>query len=346
MSFHSNSSNTPLIICNNLVKIYTIAEHEVVALQGLDLIVNTSEILGIIGPSGSGKSTLMNILGGLDRPSAGHIWVGGRDLLKLSNIALDRYRRINVGFVWQQSGRNLLPYLNALNNVVLPMTISMQTGSQKRRWAEELLDAVGLTDRSHSRISELSGGEQQRVAIAVALANKPKILLADEPTGEVDSENALIIYQIFRDLNNEYGLTTLIVSHDPGLTRHVDRIVAIRDGKTASEIVRQTLEKAPLKTITNDFKADKVEIGYEELTLLDSAGRLQIPKEYLEQLNIRGRVRVELSEDSIIIRPAPDVDTIQAAEELVTKLEDVKEQSSLRRLLGGWRRVFKALIKK
>ena len=206
----------PLIVCDNLVKIYKVANLEVVALQGLDLVVKRGELLGIVGASGSGKTTLMNILGGLDRPSAGRAWVDGYDLLKLADFALDRYRRAVVGFVWQQGARNLVPYLTALDNVMLPMTLAGRTGSKKRRRAEDLLSSVGLAERRHHSLQQMSGGEQQRVAIAVALANAPSLLLADEPTGEVDSATALTLYATFQELNQHYGLTTVIVSHRPG----------------------------------------------------------------------------------------------------------------------------------
>ncbi len=193
--------------------------------------------MGVVGVSGSGKSTLLNVLGGLDRPTAGRIWVNGNNLLKLSNQALDQYRLSTVGFVWQQASRNLVPYLSAIKNVEMPMILAGNTG--KRRRAEELLDMVGLSERTHHKLSEMSGGEQQRVAIAVALVNRPSLLLADEPTGEVDEANAKMIYQIFKDLNTELNLTTLIVSHDVGLAKHVDRVIAIRDGKIATETVRR-----------------------------------------------------------------------------------------------------------
>ena len=170
---------TPFIVCDNLVKIYKIAELEVVALQGLDLVINTGELVGIVGASGSGKSTLMNVLGGLDRPSAGRVWVGGQDLLKLSDTGLDRYRRSQVGFVWQQGARNLIPYLTAQENIEMPMTLVGRTGHDRGQRAKDLLEMVGLGDRRKHHLSELSGGEQQRVAIAVALANGPKLLLAD-----------------------------------------------------------------------------------------------------------------------------------------------------------------------
>ena len=292
----------PFIICDNLVKIYKVADLEVVALQGLDLVVAPGELMGIVGPSGSGKSSLMNILGGLGRPSAGRVWVDGNDLLKLSDSALNRYRRTKVGFVWQQATRNLIPYLTALENVMLPMTLAGQRERRKRRHAEELLEVVGLGDRRHHALAQLSGGEQQRVAISVALANNPSMLLADEPTGEVDTATALTIYGAFQQLNKDFGITTLIVSHDPGIARHVGRVVAIRDGKLATETVRQTTPAGDYGG--EDGQGEQEEI-YEELVVLDSAGRLQIPKEYLEHFAITGRARLELAEEGILIRPAP-----------------------------------------
>jgi ABC-type lipoprotein export system ATPase subunit len=186
MNTESTPRAAPMIVCDNLVKIYQIAEHDVMALQGLDLVVKTGELLGIVGVSGSGKSTLLNILGGLDRPSAGRVMVNGQNLLKMPNSALDHYRLNTVGFVWQQSARNLVSYMSAVQNIELPMSIFGESGKARRRRAEELLELVGLSDRRNHKLSELSGGEQQRVAITVALANRPKLLLADEPTGEVD----------------------------------------------------------------------------------------------------------------------------------------------------------------
>jgi ABC-type lipoprotein export system ATPase subunit/bifunctional DNA-binding transcriptional regulator/antitoxin component of YhaV-PrlF toxin-antitoxin module len=293
-----------LIICENLVKIYKVAELEVVALQGLDLLVERGELMGIIGPSGSGKSSLMNILGGLDRPSAGRVWVDGHDLLKMSNAALDRYRRAKVGFVWQQSSRNLISYMNAQANVELPLTLAGHVGRKKSERARELLEIVGLGERRFHHLSELSGGEQQRVAIAVSLANNPPLLLADEPTGEVDSVTALTIYQTFKDLNHELGLTILIVSHDPNIARHVERVVAIRDGKTATETVRQSGVSANGQTAeAGANEADQTEEVFQELVVLDSAGRLQIPQEYREQFNINRRVQLEIMAEGILIKP-------------------------------------------
>jgi len=324
-----------LIVCDNLVKIYKIANLEVVALQGLDLVVQRGELLGIVGASGSGKTTLMNILGGLDRPSAGRVWVDGYDLLKMSDSALDTYRRAKVGFVWQQGGRNLVPYLNALENVVLPMTLAGRTGRKKRRHGEELLEAVGLAHRRHHYLQQMSGGEQQRVAIAVALANDPPLLLADEPTGEVDTATALTIYQTFQRLTNELGLTTLIVSHDPTIARQVHRVVAIRDGRTSSETRRQ----APANgTATSGEGAAenapaKAEDEFEELTVVDSAGRLQLPKDYLQRLNIKGRVRLELREGEIVIHPAAQEASEAQAGRLSAELAEAARTRGLSGLL-------------
>lgn len=304
----------PFILCENLVKIFQVAGLEMVALQGLNLTIEKGELVGIIGASGSGKSTLMNILGGLDRPSAGKIRVDGHDLLKMPDSQLNKYRREKVGFVWQQSTRNLVPYLNAIRNVMLPMTLNGVTGAEKQRRAEELLDIVGLSQRIHHHLPELSGGEQQRVAIAVALANNPTLLLADEPTGEVDSTTAKAIYRTFQKLSRDLHITTLIVSHDRTISRHVDRVVGIRDGMLASETIRQTSER-PVETngATNGAsgEAHEEEHKYAELVVLDRAGRIHVPHEYLEQFNIKGHAQLEVTEDGILIRQAGQTVTEQ-----------------------------------
>jgi putative ABC transport system ATP-binding protein len=294
------NANNILITCDNLVKIYKIAELEVVALQGLDLTVERGEMLGIVGASGSGKSTLLNILGGLDRPSAGRVTVDGQDLLKLSDAGLNRYRRKKVGFVWQQTSRNLIPYLTAQENVELPMNIAGMGRREKRDWARELLQAVGLYERRKHRLVQLSGGEQQRVAIAVALANKPILLLADEPTGEVDSATAQTILETLRRLNETLGLTTIIVTHEPRIVGEVDRVVAIRDGKTSTETIRQVSQLEQAMVGEHPVEED---VTYHEYVVLDSAGRLQVPREYLEQFGIGGRAELEAVDDGVLIRP-------------------------------------------
>jgi len=331
--------NNILITCDNLVKIYKIAELEVVALQGLDLTVERGEMLGIVGASGSGKSTLLNILGGLDQPSAGRVTVDGQDLLKLSDAGLNRYRRKKVGFVWQQTSRNLIPYLTAQENVELPMMVAGMSRDEKRAWARELLEAVGLYERRRHRLAQLSGGEQQRVAIAVALANKPALLLADEPTGEVDSATAQTILDTFRRLNETLGLTTIIVTHEPRIVGQVDRVVAIRDGKTSTETIRQVgqLERAMVGDRRPEEGATEEEVTYHEYAVLDSAGRLQVPREYLEQLSIGDRATLEMTDEGILIRPAAGR---QAAAPLLPGLEE-EEPPVLRRrgLRGLWARV-------
>lgn len=292
-----NRKNTSVMIeCENLVKIYQTKEIEVVALQGLDLTIEKGELLAIIGNSGSGKSTLLNILGGLDRPSAGKLVVDGQDLLKITNRQLIRYKLETVGFVWQNNARNLIPYLTALENVEMPMIISGKLHRKEK--ALELLDLLGLSHRRNSRLNQLSGEEQQRVGIGIALANNPKILLADEPTGSVDSKTSDMILDIFKELNRSLGITIIIVTHDRNLSRKVDRVVAIKDGRTSSEFIRQSY--------LEDLAGIKNTIGGEshvEFGVLDRAGRLQIPREYLDSLGLSGKnkIRIEMEKDRILL---------------------------------------------
>ena len=289
-----------MIKCENLVKIYKTSEIEVVALQGLDLLVKRGELMAIVGNSGSGKSTLLNMLGGLDRPSAGQLFVDGKNLLKFTDKDYVDYKRSTVGFVWQNNARNLVPYLTAVQNVELPMLL--QGRKKRRERALELLDKVGLLKRKNSRLDQMSGGEQQRVAIAIALANNPKLLLADEPTGSVDTKTSNVILDIFKELNRTEGLTIVIVTHDVKLARHIDRVVAIRDGRTSSEIVRRRSYKEDLAELDAQNDAVKTEaendedFTHEELVVLDRAGRLQLPKDYMDQMGLHGgdRVKVEL----------------------------------------------------
>jgi ABC-type lipoprotein export system ATPase subunit len=289
-----------LIECDNLVKIHKLDELEVIALQGLDLTVQKGEVMSLVGASGSGKTTLLNVLGGLDRPTAGKVLVAGNDLLKMSNRALDRYRRRTVGFVWQQKARNLISYLNAEQNVMLPMIMGGVSQSARQARARELIDAVGLSHRRGHKLAQLSGGEQQRVSIAVALANYPALLLADEPTGELDSSTAETIFEIFHQLNRTFGLTVVIVSHDPNIARYVGRVVTIRDGKTSSETKRRdsgAVDDALATAATPDTHE------YEELMMLDSAGRLQLPKELREKHGIARRIALEETPEGLLLRP-------------------------------------------
>src|SRR6266446_3263396 len=229
----------PLVICDNLVKIYKVADLEVVALQGLDLEVSPGEMIAIVGVSGSGKTTLLNILSGLDLPSAGKCLVDGNDLTRLSRAQRINYERFTVGHVWQQSGRNLLPELSIQANVELPQVLGGVEPALRARRARELLELVGLAGMGQKRPDQLSGGEQQRAAIAVALANQPKLLLGDEPTGELDSATAGEILALLRSLNRQLGLTIILVTHDVAIASVVDRTIAIRDGRTSTETVRR-----------------------------------------------------------------------------------------------------------
>ncbi|MFJ9584837.1 ABC transporter ATP-binding protein [Streptomyces acidicola] len=285
-----------LITCDRLVRIFSTDGVEVQALQGLDLLVREGELMALVGSSGSGKSTLMNILAGLDTPSAGAARVAGHDLLTMTAKDRLRYRREIVGFVWQQTSRNLLPYLTAVQNVALPMQLS---GARTRRRdrserALELLELLEIADCRDRRPQEMSGGQQQRVAIAVALANAPKVLLADEPTGELDSHTGEQIFAAFRTANEHLGTTIVIVTHDQTVAGEVRRTVAIRDGRTSTEVLRRT---------EIDAATGQEAVVAREYATLDRAGRLQLPAEYTEALGMRDRVALELERDHIGVWP-------------------------------------------
>ena len=285
------------IVCDNLVKIYKVADLEVVALQGLDLVVEAGELVAIVGASGSGKSTLQNILGGLDVPTAGKALVAGFDLTSLTAKERTVYRRRVVGFVWQQTSRNLLPYLTAEENVELPLVLAGLGRRDRREYAEELLELVGLSHRADRRPEHLSGGEQQRVAVAIALANRPKVLFADEPTGELDTRASDELFATLRAVNARTAVTIVILTHDPLVSEQVNRTVAIRDGRTSTETVRRT-----------EFAEGEHRVIAEEYAVLDRVGRLQLPRDYVDALELERRVRLELEPDHIGVwpdRPAP-----------------------------------------
>ncbi|MEU6142414.1 ABC transporter ATP-binding protein [Streptomyces sp. NPDC047081] len=291
-----------LITCDRLVRIFTTDGIEVQALQGLDLLVREGELMALVGASGSGKSTLMNILAGLDTPTAGAARVAGRDLLTMT--AKDRlaYRRTTVGFVWQQTSRNLLPYLTAAQNIALPMQLTGVggiRGARKARRAQteralELLELLEIADCRDRRPHQMSGGQQQRVAIAVALANNPAVLLADEPTGELDSHTAEQVFAAFRTANERLGTTIVIVTHDQAVAGEVRRTVAIRDGRTSTEVLRRS---------EVDETTGHETMVAREYAMLDRAGRLQLPAEYTEALGMRDRVALELEPDHIAVWP-------------------------------------------
>jgi len=269
------------IFLKDVIKIYKDKDLEVIALSGLDLSVQKSEVMAIIGSSGSGKSTLLNLLGGLDQATAGRVMVDGIDMNKLTHKELCQYRRQKVGFVWQNPARNLVPYLSALENVELAM---MAAGRVDQKRARYLLHQVGLGDLLHSMPSRMSGGQQQRTAIAVALANKPSILLADEPTGALDTATAGQILNLLRELRKEMLFTVLIVTHDPRMAAAVDRSVSVRDGRIAQESVRADAQEVSLE------EAD--ELAHRSYMVLDRRGRLQLPKEILDSPDFSGAGRL------------------------------------------------------
>jgi ABC-type lipoprotein export system ATPase subunit len=282
-----------LVVCDNLVRIYQTGDIEVQALQGLDLLVDAGEMVAVVGASGSGKSTLLAVLSGIDAPTAGRVRVGPWDLAAMTAAERVEYRQSMVGFVWQQTARNLVPYLTAAANVALPLNLAGR--SRRARWARahELLDLLGVGDCAARRPRELSGGEQQRVAIAVALANAPQVVLADEPTGELDTATSQEVFDALRVANHELGATVVVVTHDPAVSGQVERTVAIRDGRTSSEVLRRTAH--------DDDGVAQVHV--EEYAVMDRAGRVQVPREYREALALTRRVRLALEADHLAVWP-------------------------------------------
>jgi ABC-type lipoprotein export system ATPase subunit len=291
-----NTNATLMIQCDNLVKIYKTRDSEVLALQGLDMNVTSGELMAIVGKSGSGKSTFLNMIGGLDKPSAGRLFVDGKDLFKMNKQALIEYKKRTVGFVWQNNARNLFPYLNAIQNIQVPMIFTNE--KKKREHAAKLLELVGMSHKKLNRLGELSGGEQQRIAIAIALANNPKILLADEPTGSVDKHTADYIMDVFRELNRTLKTTIIIVTHDLNLAKKVHRVVSMQDGKISSELHSKY---DYLQRMDNIAMFDDI---HDEFTILDRAGRLQLPHDMLEKMGVNdNKVQLEYVNDTIVIKP-------------------------------------------
>jgi ABC-type lipoprotein export system ATPase subunit len=294
-----------LVVCENLVKIYKVADLEVVALQGLDLEIAPGELVALVGASGSGKSTLLNLLGALDLPSAGRCIVAGNDLTRINEAQRTNYRCFTAGHIWQQVGRNLLPELSVAENITLPQMLGGVSGRTRRKRTRELMERTGIAHLARKRPHQISGGEQQRAAIAVSLANEPALLLADEPTGELDSTTAGEILTLLRELNRELGLTILIVTHDVSVASVADRTIAIRDGRTSTETVRR---EAPLTGASANGGASAV-IGlpsetHRESILIDRVGRLQLPHEALLRIPFNGRADVRILDDHVEIWPA------------------------------------------
>ena len=293
-----------LMVCDNLVKIYKVDDIEVVALQGLDLEVLRGEMVALVGASGSGKSTLLNVIGGLDAPSAGRCYVAGNDLTRMSEEQRTLYRCFEVGHVWQQSGRNLLPELTLQENVRLPQALAGISAGKRSRHADELLEQVGLADLGKKKPFQLSGGEQQRGGIAVALANNPLLLLADEPTGELDSATADEVFALLRHLNASLGLTMLIVTHDAAIAGLADRTIAIRDGRTSTETVRREAALAPGAASGGSAVIGLSSQTHRESVLIDRAGRLQLPREAVERISFNGRAEVRIEGDHVELWPS------------------------------------------
>jgi len=281
------------IECTDLVKIFTAEGVEVQALQGLTLRVERGELTAIVGASGSGKSTLLSILTGLEIPTAGRAIVAGHDLLAMTSAQRTRYRRETVGFVWQQTSRNLLPYYSAAQNIAMPLAIAGVPRAQRSARVNALVELLGMGDFARRHPAQLSGGQQQRVAIAVALANEPEVLFADEPTGELDEVNSQVVFDALGSVNRELGVTVLIVTHDEEVSTKVRRTVQIRDGRLSTEVHRSTE--------TDEFGEEQHRS--QEFVVLDRVGRLQLPQEYVRTLGLEGLVRLELADDHAQVHP-------------------------------------------
>lgn len=300
MEKNTSAGKIPLIQLKDIYKIYQMGDEEVRASDGISLTIEKGEFVAIVGKSGSGKSTLLNMIGGLETPTAGVLTIDGKDISTYSEAEMVRYRRDKVGFVWQKSAKNLFPYLTVLQNVEAVMMFenagNLKHGAHdesrgehvnrcrdnNKSYALKLLNAVGLQEHKDKLPAQLSGGEQQRAAIAVALANKPDILLADEPTGAVDTRTADTIYELFHKLNKELGITIIIVTHDMALAGRVDRTVLISDGKVSTE----KLKKHPAM----------------EYTVLDKAHRIKLTDEMLEAAGIESnKVRVDVQDGRLVI---------------------------------------------
>jgi putative ABC transport system ATP-binding protein len=300
------------IECRQVVKAYSVSGHEIVALRGIDFEMERGEMVAIIGPSGAGKSSLLNLLGGLDTPTAGQLIVDGQNLLALKGRHLTRYRLQQVGFIWQAVERNLFAHRSALRNVTLPMMLAGAPFWERTKRAKELLEAVGMSEHARKHPAQLSGGQQQRVAIAIALANQPKVLLADEPTGALDRQNARQVMSLIGELRERFNLSVLMVTHDMEVARYADRILTLRDGALGQDLTHSD--------------ADDL--------LIDAEGKVQLPQQARTKLNVAPRFAVEIRPEGVLLRP--ELDELEGR----TTLHDIqdapppKRRSLFGRLLG------------
>ena len=318
-----DDEDVPYIKCDSLVRIFKSEGIEVMALQGLDLEIQRGELTAIIGKSGSGKSTLLNMLGALDKPSAGYVAYDGVNIAELSEKELAKFRSDHIGFVWQKNTDNLLNYLTVVENVEMPLLFTGLTKKEKHDRAMKMLEAVGLAHKEKAFPTMLSGGEQQRVAIATALVNEPELLLMDEPTGAVDRKTSIMLQDLFRDINRKLGITIIIVTHDISLADRVDRVVMISDGKISSERIlkdeyRRKIEagETMLKEGLTPGAAEAAQTGlgagtgvssdendsHEEFSILDKAGRVRLSAEMREAVGIdSNRVKIDIVDGKIVI---------------------------------------------
>ena len=267
----------------DVFRVYSTPEGDAAALQGLSLRVEQGQVVVVLGPSGSGKTTLLRLLAGLDRPSAGSVRVFGTDLARLPGRRLDDYRAETVGYVDQHYVRSLAPELTAGELVALQLGLAGEARTERRARALDLLGRVGLEDRADAHPAELSGGEQQRVAVCSALAHRPRLLLADEPTGELDAANAAVVYRLIAELARELDCTTVIVSHDPNSAQIADRAISIRDGRVSEEAGRHVRD---------------------ETIVVGRGGWLRIPEELLARAGIAGRATAKLADGGVVVSPA------------------------------------------